>query len=129
MHINVKTIPHSVQRYNTIGDWWFDDNGDLQIRVSDLQNNDYESLIITHELVEALLCKKRGITADEVTHFDQTFEDMRKQFPGIVVDDEPGDSVNSPYHTEHITATALEEFMADELKVDWSKYEKAIKDL
>ena len=34
MNITIKTIAHDKQRYDTVGDWWFDDEGDLQIRVS-----------------------------------------------------------------------------------------------
>jgi hypothetical protein len=49
-----------------VGDWFFDDNGDLKIQVvsngSSIVNNDQAFLIALHELVEAKLCFKAGIT-------------------------------------------------------------------
>ena len=62
MNITIKTIQHSKQRYDTCGDWWFDKKGNLQIRVSDMDNWKYEYLVGDHEVREALLCKDRGIT-------------------------------------------------------------------
>ncbi len=98
----------------------------LEIRVSDMQNNDFESLVMLHEFVEAILCKKRGISEKEVTAFDQSFEAMRAQYPEIVGDDEPGSNQRAPYYDEHLVASVTEEMLAEELKVDQAEYSKAI---
>ena len=127
MNITIKTIPHSEQRYDTAGDWWFDDDGDLQIRVSDVGHGPwapnlgwkFEALIAFHELAEALLCECRGINTDEIDAFDRAFDR----------DGEPGDEPDSPYRNEHFFATTVERLLAAELKVDWLEYGKAIEEL
>lgn len=125
MNINIKTIPHNEQRYETVGDWWFDENGDLQIRVSDVGNPKYEFLVAYHELAEVMLCKDRGITTEEVDTFDKNFEANRPEGN----EDEPGDDPNAPYRKEHFFATSLERLVAAELNVDWNKYDETINKL
>jgi hypothetical protein len=63
INIEIKTIPDKKQRYNTVGDYWIKD-GKEYIRVSDMNNWEYETLIALHELIEATLCRKRGIKND-----------------------------------------------------------------
>lgn len=122
MNITIKTIPHDKQRYPTCGDWWFDKSGDLQLRISDMGNPEYESLVALHELVEVMLCKKRGITAEQVDAFDMAFEKAREEGN----DDEPGDDPKAPYRKEHFFATNIECLMAGELGVDFKEYEAAV---
>lgn len=129
MQIIIRTIPHTEQRYVTCGDWWFNEDGDLQIRVSDLSNQDMESLIASHELVEALLCKKRGIDEKDVTRFDERYELARKDYPEIMGETEPGDHPKAPYNKEHEFATRLEHSLSMELGVDWQEYNKKVNDL
>lgn len=124
MNIYVKRIPHSEQRYETIGDWWFD-KGVLQIRVSDLGNWKMESAIIIHELCEVLLCQARGIRQEQVDNFDINFEQQR--VPGNF--DNPGDSPDSPYRKEHFFATTIERLLCAELEIDWKEYEDKINNL
>ncbi len=128
MDISIKTIPHAAQRYETVGDWFFDDAGNLKIRVSDVGNPRYEFLVAYHELTEAMLCKERGISEEEVTEFDKQFE--RERAEGKHGDgDEPGDDPRAPYCHEHFIATRMERFMCNQLDVDWGAYEKAIEAL
>lgn len=129
MKILIETIPHKNQRYETVGDWWFDENGDLQIRVSRMENEDYEALIGIHETVEALLCQKRGILEKDVTAFDEMFEEAREKYPDIFGDTEPGDHPKAPYNKEHEFATRLEHSLSMELGVDWQEYNKTVNDL
>lgn len=116
MNITIKTIAQSEQRYRTAGDWWFDEAGDLHLRVSDTGNWKYEALVAFHELAEALLCKDRGITTEMVTEYDQSFE----------ASDEPGDDPTSPYRKEHFFATSVERLLGAELGVDWREYDRAL---
>lgn len=125
MNINIQTIPHDQHRYPTCGDWWLDEQGNLQIRVSDMGNTDYEALVALHELVEVLLCKKRGITTEQVDAFDKTFESNRAEGNN----DEPGDDPAAPYRKEHFFATNIEALMSSELGVDWKTYEAKINEL
>lgn len=128
MNINIKVIPHDKHRYLTVGDWWFDDLGVLQIRVSDMGNEDYENLVVLHELAEVLLCKKRGITTKQVDDFDMNFEQERAA--GVHGQyEEPGDDPKAPYRKEHFFATNIERLMSNELGVDWRTYEKSLNEM
>lgn len=125
MNINIKTIPHNEQAYETVGDWRFDDNGDLNIFVSSMNNWKYELLVAFHELAEVAMCKDRGITTEEVDAFDIKFEEEREK--GLHGDDEEaGDDVNAPYRKEHFTSTNLERILARELDVDWKTYDDMV---
>lgn len=125
MQIIVKVIDHSFQRYETIGDWWFESDGTLQIRVSNLGDERYHFLISFHEQAEAILCKARGISEEEVSNFDKRFEQNRPE--GNT--DEPGDHPNAPYKAEHFFATSIERLMAAELGVEWEDYDAAVQSL
>lgn len=123
--ISVQVIPHADQEYETSG--WFatDESGCLTVKVSDMGNRDYEFLVAIHEIIEAYLCQKRGITDEEITAFDIEFEAKRK--PGDL--SEPGDSRDAPYASEHSTATAVERLMCASLGVSWQDYEQAVQRL
>ena len=126
MNITIKTIPHSDQRYETVGDWWFDSSGDLQIRVSNMNNWKYEAAVAFHELAEVLLCKDRGITTEMVDAFDMQWN---KDHPGETQgggDQEPGDDPNCPCRKEHFFATSVERLLAAELGMDWKEYDDTV---
>src|SRR5882762_2975119 len=59
MRIVIEIIPHKDQRYPSVGDWQFDEQGNLSIRVSHSQHK-YDACLIMHELAEALLCGFTG---------------------------------------------------------------------
>ena len=116
MKIVIETIPHKDHRYDTVGDWYFDKDEILQIKVSNLYDWRKEALIAVHELVEALMCKSNGICQSEVDAFDKNFETYRTD------DSEPGDHYNSPYKKQHCIATGIERILAPEIGVDWWEY-------
>ena len=125
MKINIETIPHEKQRYPTVGDWWWDNDGTIQIRVSEMYNEKYEFLVALHECVEIMLCKERGITEEEVSDFDIKFE-AEREMKQHSEEDEPGDDDRAPYKSEHFFATNIERQMALELDVDWNQYDSAV---
>lgn len=122
MNIHVEIIPHDQQRYPTVGDWLFNDKGDLYVKVSALGNPDYETTVAVHEIIEAALCRKRGITAGIVDQFDKAFEANRAEGN----DDEPGDDPLAPYKEEHFFATNIERLLSQEFGFDWHTYEAAL---
>lgn len=126
MRIDIQSIPHGNQRYETVGDYWEEEmlGGKVirHIRVSDMGNEDYEFLVALHEMVESFLCKKRGISEESITEFDMEFEKNRPE--GNT--DEPGNDQNAPYKKEHQFATRVEKMMAEELGVDWNEYDNAV---
>lgn len=127
MNVIVKTIHHSAQRYDTCGDWWWEGEAKdiLQIRVSEMRDDRYEWLVAVHELVEALCCRRDGVSQKEVDEFDIDFEQNRKT--GNV--SEPGDDIRAPYRQQHCLATGVERVLAFALGVCWSDYEQEINKL
>lgn len=125
MNVRIKVIPHRRQRYETVGDWYFAKNGDLEIRVSSMKNWRFEMLVALHEMVEVLICKHKGISQKSADKFDMAFEEKRK--PGN--EDEPGDDGKAPYRDQHCIATGVERILAAELGVGWKKYDAKIQSL
>jgi hypothetical protein len=125
MRICIATIPNSEQRYPTAGDYWIDENGDWQIRVSQLGDWRFELLVAIHELCEMAMCHHDGIPESEITAFDIQYEKDREA--GKHCDyEEPGDDFESPYGKQHCLATGIERIMCAVLDVEWSEYEESI---
>jgi hypothetical protein len=122
MRINIEVIPHEVQRYPTVGDYWVED-GVQQVRVSRLPDWRYEILVAVHEIVELALARHRGIPETVISEFDVEFERMREK---RLRSGEPGDHPESPYRKEHFFATNLERLLAGALDVDWLEYERCV---
>jgi hypothetical protein len=122
MNVNIQIIPHEQQRYTTVGDWFIDANGDLQIRVSKLSDPRMEHLIAVHEYVEFLMCQQDGVTTEVVDKFDKEFEANRAPEN----EDEPGDEPTAPYVRQHCVATGIERILAAQLGVNWKPYEEEL---
>jgi hypothetical protein len=122
LKINIETIPHNQQRYETVGDWWWEPNGTWEFRISDMGNWRYEMLVAIHELVECVLCRHMGVSQSEVDDFDKAFEAQRP----VDNTDEPGDDSKAPYRLQHCIATGVERIVAAMLGVSWKDYEDAI---
>lgn len=125
MKITIEVIPHDKQRYPTAGDWQWDAYGNLKITVSNMNNWRYEFLVAFHELMEVMLCRSRGITQEQVDGFDIRYEQDREEGDTS----EPGDDPNAPYSKEHFFATSMEKLLADELRLDWEKYDETVANL
>ena len=124
LNIEIKTLPHKDQNYNTVGDHWKEGEKRVVV-VSDLGNWKYELLIAFHEVVEQSLCDAKGIDEKKLHEFDKKFQGTRSKGEPL----EPGDDLAAPYHKEHITATSFERQMADALGVDWLEYNDFINNL
>lgn len=127
MRINFEVIKNEEQRYPTVGDY-YEKDGVMEFRVSDMSNEDYHFLVFLHELIEQHLTKKRGITEEQITAFDIQFEKER-ELGAHTPDEEPGYAPNAPYKNEHFIAEAIERIMANQLGVDWEKYNKTVMEL
>lgn len=100
-----------------VGDWFYDQHGDLRITVvaSDIlpnvQGTIFSSeifLIALHELIEARLCMSDGIDQEDVDAFDAAWRG----------ETEPGDDGNAPYRRQHRRACLVEFMMAEWLGID-----------
>ena len=149
MIIDWQVINHDDQKYETVGNWWWD-GPNLNIRVSRLSNARYEWLIGIHELIEVFLCKLAGVNPQEVDEFDERFEESRAQLLKAPLAEagwyvgtdcgctlhrakadqyEPGDDPHAPYHRQHMLASAIERLFALWLGVDWQAYELEVQSL
>ena len=125
MKVMIETVPFADIPNAQCGDWRREADGVLHIRVAEEVGDDSAFLIARHEMDEAILCEKRGITCDEVDVFDAKFEAARK--PGDT--SEAGYAPDCPYSKEHHAATLFERAMAVELGVDWQEHEERINKL
>jgi hypothetical protein len=125
LNINIVTIPHSEQRYDTCGDWWWGPDATWEFRISKMSDWRYEMLVAIHELCECAMCCYMGISQIEVDEFDKAFEARRGE--GDV--SEPGDDSRAPYRVQHCIATGVERVIAALLGVSWSAYEDEINSL
>lgn len=104
--IIIEAVPPDKMRLNAYkedgcGDWFTDPaTGDVHIVVAgaDVWTNDASFLLALHELFEARLCSRDGVTQESVDMFDAAFTG----------DGEPGDDPGAPYRTQHRAAMLIE---------------------
>lgn len=112
LELELKTIPHTKQRYDTCGDYTQSPDGKIHFRVSELANWRKEACVFIHEFVEKMLCRSAGISDKEIDDFDI----------GYKGDSEPGNDAFAPYHNQHVIAEQFERLLASQLGIDWNEY-------
>lgn len=118
MDIVIRVIPESEQRAEVNGaDWFWDEKGNLQVRVSPMSDWRRETLLAIHETVEAIMCKHNGVTQKSVDEFDMEYDKTHTS------DLNAGDDPKAPYVREHCLATAIERILCAELDVNWIEYD------
>jgi hypothetical protein len=132
--IIIETIPHLQQRYNTVGDWQWEEGGKtLHVLVSELTypnssvinrpNQSLEEAVVgIHEVIEALQCSKDGITQKQVDEFDNGPSSEEALNLGM----EPGDHWDSPYKQQHTLATGIERILCFTLGITWYEYDEML---
>ncbi len=121
MDIVIRVIPEEQQRKEVSGaDWFWDADGNLQVRVSPMSDWRMETILAIHEVVEAIMCKHTGVTQQAVDVFDQKYYETHTD------DCNAGDDPAAPYKKEHTYATAIERILAGVLDVDWFTYDKEL---
>lgn len=113
--INIQIIPHGCQRYNTYGDYWIDERGILQIRVSEFENPDSALYIVIHEILEAWRCAKKGISFQAIDAFDLDHQET----------DDPGLLKCAPYHFEHMQSDQVERLLCHQDGRSWDEHYNA----
>lgn len=123
-NIDIQFIPHDEQRYNTVGDWWYDDAtadfpcGTARIRISKLTSGRMMAALALHELVEMWLCQFFNVDQMLVDAFDRDFMLLHPND-----DAEPGDDPEAPYHIQHGFATAVERMFIAACGINWKEYD------
>lgn len=122
----ISQVAHRRQRYETVGDWIpGSSKRPTEIRVSKMKDQRYVFLVALHEMIEYELCRKNGVSDEEVIAFDTNFEAERRR--GLHSRKaEPGNHPRAPYRDEHGFATMIEAMVAKKLGVKWSAYEEAL---
>lgn len=121
MNIAIHSVPQQRIRANQIGDWWSFGGGSFTIHALETLSPESQFAVIIHELVEAYLCRKRGVTDEVVSAFDEHYEAECKEGKHKP-DDEPGDDLRSPYRTEHMAATFVERAVCHVLGISWPEH-------
>lgn len=104
-------------RLADIGDWEISDTPNsvfFDIFCGRTRVTDYDFLILMHEITEAYLCYRQGVTGEEVDKYDMEHEHC----------DSPGDHEDAPYHKQHMIATDVESMLSVALGVNWMEYEQ-----
>lgn len=128
MRIVIETIDHKDQVYPTVGDYRYDEEGTLQIKISNLGDEYLETLVAIHELIEERLLKKRGIPVSIIDEFDIEYEKERER--GLhKYDEEPGFDKRSPYLDEHTFATSIEMAICSKMSYNWVEYSEKVNSL
>ena len=110
--VRIFTVPGHWQDYPTLGNWRTGACGSLSIMVSEMGEPSHEFLIALHELVESFLCKRAGVTQEQVDEFDMSHPDSP----------EPGDEPDAPYLHQHQTATKIERLVCEAAGIDWNAH-------
>lgn len=121
MNINIRVIPESEMRPEVSGaDWFWDQDGNLQVRVSPMSDWRREILLALHETVEAIMCMHNGVSQQAVDAYDKAYYETHE------CDKDAGDEADAPYVHEHCLATAIERILCAELDVNWASYDREL---
>jgi hypothetical protein len=121
MDIIIKVIDRKEMRPGmTVADWYFDENGDCQVRVEHLSDWRREVALAFHEAGEAVMCKHSGVTVEEVDKFDRPFEEAHDGVTNV------GDKQGAPYRRQHNAATAMERILTGFFDICWEDYDMEV---
>ena len=128
LNIFIKEIRHEDQRVSTLGDWWWgdadhnlDQNGDLYIIISKMNDWRYTFPILFHELIEIAWCLVHGVTSVVADAFDDLWEEEIRQ--GLhKPEEEAGFDKRCPYRGGHIWGARFERLVCWILGINWKQY-------
>jgi len=103
--IRMRVVDHQSQRYDTLGDYWKEDDT-WYITVSDLGDWRYNFSILLHEFIEFAIIQHKGIPENEVIEFDLSVLKDSKYA------EDPGFDPKAPYHREHVLADTVERLIS-----------------
>lgn len=125
MRIVIETKPFNEMRYETQGDYFYDEKGDLQIQIAESGNDDFNFLVMMHELTEEKLTRKNGKKEEDILKFDLWVEDEvdKGNYPEYA---QPGDHPLCIYRDEHRFSENIERILAYELGYNFEDYDKEL---
>lgn len=124
MRIIMASVPKELIRAEQSGDWSYGPDLIMAFVLEDCIPESQLAILI-HELIEAFLCRKSGVSDKEVCAFDALYEKER-QAGQHGENHEPGDDPRAPYREEHMAATHVERAVCLALGLTWEEHEKEI---
>lgn len=126
MNITATIVQRDQHRPEVDGvDWFWDESGNLVVKVSPIGDWRDEFLLMVHEIIEAGICKHLGVSQQAVDAFDKAYDDAHPDEPDLNAGDDP----LAPYDRAHTMATACERAIAFALDVQWGEYDKRLASL
>ena len=125
MKIIIETKPLKDQRYPTIGDYVYDEEGILHIYITETGNDLHSKLVAIHELIEQTLTEAKNIREEDILKHDLWVESeiLKGNYPP---DAEPGEHPRSPYYNEHMLAERVEKMLCKHLNINFNEYNEEI---
>lgn len=126
LDITIRTVPHEQVRCDQSGDWHVNNDGSVEVLVSDMNGSWRSELAVAiHELIEAFLCREAGVSDDDVTKFDLAFE-LERANGKQTLRAEAGDDERSCYRVQHQAANFVERAVCSVLGIDWEEHEDLV---
>jgi hypothetical protein len=116
--IQIQFIHQKDHRYETVGDYGTTTDGNWWFKITDMQNPVYSMAILIHELWEKTRNSQLDISDEAVDNFDISHPEL----------DDPGLSLDAPYHKTHMESDALERACIAMGGEDWVEYEAVIEE-
>ena len=117
--IVIERKAHKDMRYDTCGDYYFDEIGDLHIDIVEMGNELSEIAVAAHELMEEYSTRKKGLLESDIKAYDEEHW----------ADDGPGENKDAPYHPEHMNSNRVEKFLLKLYKgLSWKKHQQLVMD-
>jgi len=117
----IESIHLCDQRYETLGDYYYDKDNIRNFKISKTGNDLYDDLIFIHEFIEEVLTRNKGITEEEIMKFDLKVEEDIENGK-LPIETEPGDLIDSPYRLQHKIAENVEKLILEHLDIDFDEY-------
>jgi hypothetical protein len=119
----LEVYPKEMIRADQAGDWGCARGGvEIVAASAEMSDRRSELAVCIHELIEAWMCREKGITDQQVTKFDYMFERERAEGKHGPFD-EAGDDPRAPYRVQHEAATIVEKAVVFVLGLPWREHE------
>ena len=129
LKINIQVISHKEQGPAKVtAQWWTDEAGVIQVRISRLGDIRAELLHLVHELVEIACSITHPEIMDDVLTDAYDEEFLRKRAAGELPlgHEEVGFGENCPYSGGHHAASGVELMICPHMDLNWVDYDNRV---
>jgi hypothetical protein len=128
LKINIEVIAHKDQRCGMTGNWWTDEDGIIQMRISRMGDIRYEMMHVVHEVKELAVSITDPVAMDDkiTDAYDDSFLEARAKSPDRPGYGEPGFGKGCPYGKGHHAGTADEMLLCAIYGINWNDYDQRV---